>query len=93
MPFIDPQHHHWASQIIEDNSQTPIDPAGGATGPTGSVGATGVAGSTGTAGATGTAGPTGATSPAANVAAYAGATGTAAQIITSLVNAGLMAGS
>jgi hypothetical protein len=29
MPFVDPTHHHWVSQVIEDNTQTPLDPGGG----------------------------------------------------------------
>jgi hypothetical protein len=28
MPFVDPTHHHWVSQVIEDNTQTPLDPGG-----------------------------------------------------------------
>lgn len=29
MPFVDETHQHWASQVIQDNSHTPISPDGG----------------------------------------------------------------
>ena len=80
MAFVDDNHQHLVTQILTTDTRTPFVSYGGATGPTGptgAVGATGVKGATGT-GATG-------------VAAYVGVTGTAAAIIVSLVNAGLMA--
>jgi hypothetical protein len=80
---LDFTHQHVSSDIVEATDvHTPINPSGGATGPTGAAGATGP---------TGAVGPTGA--GATGVATFVGPTGTAAEIAAALIAAGLMASS